>query len=116
MNQKEKIKKPKFIIPPPVDTTLFSPSQNYSDNKEIIESFRELIVIGTIANINKTKGLETFIRAGSFLNKNFNNLHFIIIGEVFAYQRKYFNILIQESLYICAKTLLFLRKKKLVLN
>jgi glycosyltransferase involved in cell wall biosynthesis len=85
--------KPKFIIPPPVDTTLFSPSQNFTDNKEIIESLRELIVIGTIANINKIKGLETFIRAGSFLNKNFKNLHFIIIGEVFANQRKYFNSL-----------------------
>ena len=85
--------KPKFIIPPPVDTTLFSPSQNYTENKEILESLRELIVIGTIANINKIKGLETFIRAGSFLNKKFKNLHFIIIGEVFSNQRKYFNSL-----------------------
>tara|TARA_B110000027_G_C16063439_1_gene275632 strand:- start:146 stop:1048 length:903 start_codon:yes stop_codon:yes gene_type:complete len=85
--------KPKFIIPPPVDTTLFSPSQNYTENKEILESLRELIVIGTIANINKIKGLETFIRAGSFLNKKFKNLHFIIIGEVFSNQSKYFNSL-----------------------
>ena len=83
--------KPKFIIPPPVDTTLFSPSKNYTGDNKIIDSLRELIVIGTIANINKIKDLETFIKAGSYLNKNFKNLHFIIVGEVFANQKEYFN-------------------------
>ncbi len=86
-------KKPKFIIPPPVDTTLFKPSQNYIKNKKAIASLKKLIVIGTIANINKIKGLETFIEVGSILNKHFKNLHFIVIGEVFVSQRGYFNSL-----------------------
>ena len=87
--------KPKFIIPPPVDTTLFNPTQNYTEDKELIASWRNSIVIGTIANINKIKGLETFIKAGSILNKNFENLHFTVIGKVFENQKKYFNDLMK---------------------
>ncbi len=50
-------------------------------------------MIGTIANINKIKGLETFIKAGEILNQNIKNLHFQVIGKVFENQKKYFNSL-----------------------
>ena len=86
-------KKPKFVIAPPVDTALFNPSKNYTLNKKKILNRKNLTVIGTIANINKIKGLETFIKAGEILNQNIKNLHFQVVGKVFENQKKYFNSL-----------------------
>ena len=87
------LKKPKFVIAPPVDTTIFNPSKNYKLNKKKILNQKKLTVIGTIANINKIKGLETFIKAGEILNQNIKNLHFQVVGKVFENQKKYFNSL-----------------------
>ena len=86
-------KKPKFIIRPPVDTKLFNPSKKYENNFKHRNLFikKKTIFIGTIGNINRTKGFETFIKAGAILNKDFKNLHFIIVGKKFSTQREYFD-------------------------
>ena len=87
-------KKPKFIIHPPVDTQLFNPLKKYENNfkhKNLFLKKKKTIFIGTIGNINRMKGFETFIKAGSILNKDFKNLHFIIVGKIFPTQRKYFD-------------------------
>lgn len=87
-------KKPKFIIHPPVDTQLFNPLKKYENNfkhKNLFIKKNKPIFIGTIGNINRIKGLETFIKAGSMLNKDFKNLHFIIVGKIFSSQKKYFD-------------------------
>lgn len=85
-------KKPKFVIHPPVDTKLFNPLKKYENNfKHKNLFFKKNFFIGTIGNINRMKGFETFIKAGSILNKDYKNLHFIIVGKIFSTQRKYFD-------------------------
>jgi glycosyltransferase involved in cell wall biosynthesis len=85
------LKKPNFIIPPPVDTFLFNPAKNFYKNKKIINIKKKLIIIGTVGNINEIKGFETFIKAASILNKNFKNLSFLVVGKVYSTQNIYFN-------------------------
>ena len=78
--------KPICIIPPPVDTSIFNPEKVKPDKRII--SYRG-IKIGTIANVNPTKGLEYFVEMCKLLNQKYDNLKFFIIGAELKSQKKY---------------------------
>lgn len=90
---KLRIVKPSFVIPAPVDTVRFDPTNSYSDDQNIISKWNEKFVIGTVANINPVKGLDVFIRAANHLKNKSGKYQFVVIGPVYKNQRHYFNTL-----------------------
>jgi len=82
-----------FIIPPPVDTNHFNPRNNDLMKDIFKENFDDSIVIGTIANISPIKGLECMIKFANNLNKYYKSIIYIVIGNVFKRQEKYFKLL-----------------------
>jgi glycosyltransferase involved in cell wall biosynthesis len=85
-----KQKTTQYVIPAPVDTTVFDQPQKYTGDEVLIESWQGKIVIGVVANINPVKGLETLIRVAAILNQQFDNLVFAVVGPVFKNQKKYY--------------------------
>lgn len=84
------LKKSHFIfdIPAPVDVLAFSPD-NESVNSEQVDCWPGKVVIGTVANINPIKGMETLIHCAAALSKQFSNVQFLVVGPVFPAQRRY---------------------------
>ena len=91
----KKIQKPNFIIHPPVDTSQFNPFRKYQEDKQLIRSWKNSIVVGTVCNINKNKNIETIIAAALFLKKKFNNVRFVILGPVLLNQKRYYKNLLK---------------------
>ena len=87
-----KKRKPEFVIPAPVDTTQFNPQENYIGDEDCIEKWGGKIVVGTVANVNPIKGLETFIRVAA-LYKGEQDVFFVVIGPVYANQKNYYESL-----------------------
>ncbi len=85
--------KPEFVIPAPVDTAQFDPEGSYSGDEDLLEKWAGKFIIGTVANINPIKGLETFIRAVAILNKRVDQVHFVVVGPVYKNQQGYFDSL-----------------------
>jgi glycosyltransferase involved in cell wall biosynthesis len=85
-----KANKPEFVVPAPVDTMQFNPEGAYLGDDDLIGRWSGKLVVGTVANINPIKGLETFIRAAGVLGKRNGHFHFVIVGPVFKNQQKYF--------------------------
>jgi glycosyltransferase involved in cell wall biosynthesis len=83
-------KKNSAIIPAPVDTNKFNPNKICLSNDTLSGKF----VIGTVANVNPVKGLEIFIQAAAYLNIDIKNAYFVVIGEVFNRQKKYYKSLL----------------------
>ncbi len=70
------------LIPNGVDLEKFNPEK--SKGEEIRNEFnihRNNILIGMMARFSRGKGHEEFIKAAAELNKEYNNLSFIVIGE-----------------------------------
>ena len=82
--------KPEFVIPAPVDTTFFDPHLQHSREEQLVRQWSGKIVVGTVANINPIKGLEIFIRMAAASNIQADNLHFVVVGEIYKVQRLYF--------------------------
>jgi len=80
-----------FVIPSPVDTARFDPTNNYTISENLYKEIQNKVVIGTVANISPVKGLETMIRSASLLNQDFKNLVFIVIGSISHRQEAYFS-------------------------
>ena len=72
----------------PVDTKRFDPRKNYLGDADLMKKWEGKIVIGTVANINPVKGLETLIYAANSLNDQCPDLAFVVIGPVFKRVRK----------------------------
>ena len=66
--------RPGFTIHPPVDTERFDPRINYPGDEELIQKLEGKNIIGTVANINPAKGLETLIYSAKSLNEQFQIL------------------------------------------
>jgi glycosyltransferase involved in cell wall biosynthesis len=79
-----------FLVHPPVDTEYYSPDSCISsyENGDLWEG---KIVIGTTANVNPTKGIDIFIRAAEKLNKEFDDIKFVVVGKVYKNQIKYYD-------------------------
>lgn len=87
--------KPEFIIPAPVETDAFDPANTYLGDESLISSWSGKLVIGTVANVNPIKGLETLIRAAASLRRRVDNVLFVVVGPVYKNQDSYFNKLQQ---------------------
>jgi len=72
---------PKIIIHPPVDTQAFYPSEQFLN--------KEVVIIGTLCNINPTKDILTFIEMAKILTVKYPNLFFHIAGPIPETQKKY---------------------------
>ena len=83
--------KQEFIIPAPVDTRVFQPDSIIEGDENLIEKWKGKTIIGTVANINPVKGLDMFVRVAAALNKQNDNLQFVVIGSVSDNQKKLFN-------------------------
>ncbi len=71
-----------LLIPNGVDTGKFNPAA--VSGKEVREEFNikpDELLIGMMARFSPGKGHEEFVKAASELNKEYDNLRFIIIGE-----------------------------------
>jgi glycosyltransferase involved in cell wall biosynthesis len=87
------LKRPVFLIRPPVDCSYYNPEIVKTESECTDKS---IVTIGTVANINPVKGIEYFIEMASILNHKYCNLQFIIIGPVFKNQEKYYKKLKQK--------------------
>jgi glycosyltransferase involved in cell wall biosynthesis len=89
--------KPGFVIPAPVDVSMFNPENNlnleYSSNNDadLINSLDGKIIVGMIANISPVKDFEMFIHVVNEVNKIVDNIVFIVIGEIYSSQENYYN-------------------------
>ena len=86
--------KKNFLIQAPVDIHFFNPNKNYQFDKFLKKKkFKKKIVIGTVANINPAKGLDTFIKAKKELLSFEKDIIFIIVGSISKSQKKYYDYL-----------------------
>jgi glycosyltransferase involved in cell wall biosynthesis len=74
------------VVPATVDTASFDPSLELAADLDVPSDGP---VIGTIANVNKIKGLETLIRAAARLRELGHALHVVIVGATPEHQRGY---------------------------
>lgn len=84
-------RKPRFVVPAPVDVHEFDPSLTLGGDEEVLRRWVGKTVVGVTANVNRVKGLETFIRVAGRLNACFGseNLVFACVGPVHANQQRY---------------------------
>lgn len=84
-------RKPRFVVPAPVDTKEFDPALAFDGDAELLQRWAGKMVVGVTANVNRVKGLETFVRVAGRLNARFGpeKLVFACVGPVYANQRRY---------------------------
>jgi len=91
--------RPQTVVPSTVDLDYFNPAIVYPlDSKLPITD--QGFVIGTVANVNPIKGIETLIRAAACLENHGYKLSLVIIGMVTERQRGYLRklLLLAEDL------------------
>ena len=107
--------KPSFIIPAPVDTDYFNAFSTHNncsqDLNDLILKNEPCFVIGTVANINPVKGLETLIEIASYVQEKNKNVFFVVVGAIFENQKKYFHKLKTLIDKLQVKNILFLGPK-----
>ena len=101
---------PNGLVRQPVNTRYFRPNIEPKPNTIDYDSTSNLITIGTVANINPTKGLELFIRVAKNLNKYFDHLRFIVVGPVHNAQKTYYQELLKYAENLEVGNLSFLGK------
>lgn len=82
--------RPDCVIPAPVNADWFDPEGSYAgDDRDsaLIESWAGQTVIGTVANVNPVKGLETLIRAARLLDRSQAEIRFVVVGLIHANQK-----------------------------
>ena len=99
--------KPEFLIPAPVDTLKFNPTQKYNGDGAFKKGRHGKIVIGTVANVNPIKGLEVFIHCAAELNKINDNIVFVVVGKIYSAQQRYFKQLQQLCEYLSVDNIEF---------
>jgi len=91
-----------------VDTGKFDPEK--ADNKKVKNEFNlknDELVIGMLARFSPGKGHEEFLNAAAELNKNHNNLKFLIVGEASRGEDKYADSIKQLAKNLNLKNLIF---------
>lgn len=78
--------RPQAVVPATVDTSTFDPSLELAADPDVPTDGP---VIGTVANVNPIKGLETLIRASAHLRDLGHLPHVVIVGPVFDRQHAY---------------------------
>ncbi len=77
------------VISSTVDTDFFDPTNQYAGDEEIIAQLGNAPVIGTVANVNPIKGLETLIRAAAALRAEVPKLRVVVVGALPERQKAY---------------------------
>lgn len=78
-----------FLIQAPVDQDFFNPKFDYSNQFLKKINFKKKIIIGTVANINPSKDLVTFLKVAKEVSMYKKDIIFLIVGSVFEEQKKY---------------------------
>lgn len=81
--------KRRAVIPSTVDHMHFDPARTYPVDTDLPNN-NEVPVIGTVANVNPIKGLETLIYACGDLRDRGHLPHVVFVGPIFDRQRKYY--------------------------
>lgn len=81
--------RPVGIVPATVGTEHFDPAVEVAGDEEALFDFGDAPVVGTVANINPIKGLETLIRAIGVLRKQHPGLRLVVVGPLHVNQRRY---------------------------
>lgn len=87
--------RPEAIVPSAVDPEHFDPAAKSAGDEETLSDYGGAPVIGTVANVNPIKGLETLIRAIALLLPQHADLRLAVIGAVHINQERYFHSLEQ---------------------
>lgn len=77
------------VIPSTVDVSHFDPDLTHAGDDEVIARLGSAPVIGTVANVNPIKGLETLIRMAGALRGRVPDLRVVVLGPVHANQVAY---------------------------
>ena len=68
-----------FIIPAPVDTSIFDSNTVKQNSDQLPFNKKNNIIVGTVANVNPIKGLETIILIASKIQKNIKMLYLLFL-------------------------------------
>ncbi len=80
------------VIPSSVDTAEFNPEKNFEINSNYKKIINNKFVVTMIANINKIKGIDDFLKLANEFNKVRNdNIVFLLICNVPKNQKKLYN-------------------------
>lgn len=82
--------RPHAIVPSTVDAEHFDPRATLAGDETVLQELDGFPVIGTVANINRVKGIETLIRAAAELRASVPDLRVVVIGPVHSNQTQYF--------------------------
>ncbi|WP_328592296.1 glycosyltransferase family 4 protein [Parahaliea maris] len=88
------------VIPSAVNSRFFDPSMSFDGDKETLAALGDNPVIGTIANINPIKGLETLVRCVAELMPRHPEIKVVVIGSAHRNQ-----LALKERLYQLADDL-----------
>jgi len=80
--------RPQAVVPSTVDTVHFDPALAFTPDADLPSTI-DGPIIGTVANVNPIKGLETLIRAAACLPELGHDAHVVVVGPVFGRQRGY---------------------------
>lgn len=83
-------RKPQWVIQAPVDTQQFNSNQDFGEEKELLAKWDGKFVVGTVANVNRIKGIDTLIKAASELDVQSENVIFVVIGPIYDSQRAFY--------------------------
>ena len=107
-----------IILPAPVDANLYK--KIIRTNTDMIKkNLKGKLIIGSLANVNPIKGIETIIEIAKKLQKYEEKIEFVVVGAVHKNQVVYYNHLVSMCRDLEIKNLSFLGftdKPGLVLN
>lgn len=75
------------VIQAPVDTSKYDPAMVAC--KGVLAAYQGINIL-TVANVNPIKGLEHFVDMARMLNERYVNLHFHVVGGIYARQKNYY--------------------------
>jgi glycosyltransferase involved in cell wall biosynthesis len=81
-----------YLIPAPVNTKNFC---HELIEKHSIPDCDGKIVVGMVANVNRIKGIDVFVRCAAEVNKITDNIQFVVVGPVYDNQKKYYQSLLE---------------------
>lgn len=81
---------PTFVVTPKVDPDRFVPSPSVRTNTRAAWGVpQDIVLVGTVANLNPMKGLEYFVQAAMSIYKTRQDTAFVIVGAEYANHAQY---------------------------
>jgi glycosyltransferase involved in cell wall biosynthesis len=88
---------PTFVYAPPVATDSFRPSnERRLATRRSLNIPEEAPLVGMVANLNRQKGIEYFIRAAALLHAASPAVHFLVVGSLYPARSRYSRLLQDE--------------------